>query len=176
MPTVTFLPSRKRLVLTLLGALAFVVLTGAMAIFQPTILTVLLAVVAVPFFGWAGALTVVRLGRRGPELIITDDGFKHRQLGWISWREVAVVIPRQMQTGASTQRFIEVVLHDPQAYLKQRPQSARLLGRGNMGLGYSPVTISANTLPNSIGEVLAAMQQRHERFLTAAAVPPPMSD
>ncbi|MEY9931068.1 hypothetical protein ABH926_005715 [Catenulispora sp. GP43] len=165
MPPTIFLPSRGRLVLLTLGALGFVVVSGGLAVADPGIRTVPVAVVAVPFFGYAGVLSALRLVRRGPELTVTDEGFEHRQLGRVAWSEVEVVAMRSFTVRATTKTVIEVVLHDPDRYLARRPASAKLLARTNERWGFSPVTISAVALPDSLEEVLAVMQQRHQQFL-----------
>lgn len=173
MPPIVYMPSRKRLVLALFGALAFVFIGAGGVIARPTVLTVVVAATAVPFFGWGSVLFVIRLVRRRPELTVTDEGFDHRQLGRIAWHEVESVVPAEYSpTGRITHRFVEVRLHDPQAYLARRPPAARMLARSNMAMLFSPVTISAITLSRPFAEVLLEMQQRHKQFQAAAEAPP----
>ncbi|MFE0510313.1 STM3941 family protein [Streptomyces sp. NPDC058964] len=157
----TYPPSVRRALLVALGSAVFVALGIWMLIGHSTLKATLTGAVAVPFFGLCGCVAIGRLARRRPELELTGDGLTHAMLGPIAWAEIAAVGIREIKVRSSSQRVIELVLHDPGAYLARAPRFARIAGKANLRLGYSPATIAATTLPVGVDEVLEAMRRHH---------------
>ncbi|MXM66828.1 hypothetical protein GR925_26210 [Streptomyces sp. HUCO-GS316] len=122
---------------------------------------VLFGALAVAFFGLTAGVAIGRLARRRPELVLDSKGLTHVMLGSISWTEIAAVGIREIKSQSSTQRVIELVLHDPAAYLARAPRMARITGKANRRLGFSPANISATTLPVDVNEVVRAMRRHH---------------
>jgi hypothetical protein len=160
-PRTAYPSSIRRTALVALGSIVFVVLCAWALLGHSSIKAVLAGAVGVPFFGLCAAVAIGRLVRRRPELVITGEGVTHAMLGSISWTEIAAVGIREIKVSSRPQRMIELILHDPGAYLARAPRMARITGKANLRLGYSPATISATTLPVGVDEVLAAMRHHH---------------
>ncbi|MFJ3233874.1 STM3941 family protein [Streptomyces sp. NPDC086787] len=149
------------MLLVTLGSAAFVAMGCWMLLAGDSVKATLVGAAAVLFFGLCGSISLGRLMRRGPELVLTDDGLTHVMLGPIAWTDLAGVGIREIHVRSTSQQVIELVFHDPAAYLAQAPRMARVAGRANLRLGCSPANIAATTLPVSLGEVLAAMRHHH---------------
>jgi len=160
-PETTFPSSIGRTSLAALGSIVFVALGVWLLIEHATLKATLGGAAAVLFFGLCACLTIGRLLRRRPELVLTAEGLTHVMLGSIGWSQIAAVGIREIKVRTGSQRVIELVLHDPAAYLARAPRMARIAGRANLRLGYSPATISAITLPVGLDEVVAAMRRHH---------------
>jgi hypothetical protein len=160
-PETTFRSSKGRTSLVALGATVFVVLGAWMVIDHTTVKATVVGAVTVLFFGLCDCLAIGRLLRRRPELVLTGEGVTHVMLGSIGWTEIAEVGIREIKVRSSTQRVIELVLHDPVAYLARAPRMARIAGKANLRMGFSPTNISATTLPVDAETVVAAMRRHH---------------
>lgn len=163
-PETSYPSSVRRTALMLLGSVAFVAAGVWMLIVHSSIKMDVGGAVAVPFFGLGVIAFANRLVRRTPELVISSAGIVHFRFGSIPWSEVDHVTVRHVNTRASTQRFIELVLRDPAGYLAQAPRSARMQAAANRPFGYGPVQISTNTLPVTLEEVLAAMHRHNPQL------------
>ncbi|WP_228718578.1 STM3941 family protein [Kitasatospora acidiphila] len=161
LPPTVYPSDKRRVVLMLLGALAFVALGVGLLIWHGSVKAVIGGVLAVPFFGACAVLYGIRLVKGRPELIIDQAGVEHAQLGRIAWQEIAGLRIREMTVRSAKQRFIELLLHDPAGYLARAPRLVKMTASGNRGLGFGPANISANTLPVGSEEVIAAML-RHQ--------------
>ncbi|WP_258053335.1 STM3941 family protein [Streptomyces sp. Ru72] len=157
----TYPSSLRRTSLTAFGSLAFVALGVWLLIDHATLKGVLAGAAAVLFFGLCACVAIGRLLRRRPELVLTGEGLTHVMLGSIRWTEIAEVTVREIRVRSTSQRVIELVLNDPDAYLARAPRTARIAGKANLRFGYSPATISATTLPVDLDEVVAAMRRHH---------------
>src|SRR5258708_7702021 len=126
-PTVYQAPLRRAVLLTL-AALGFVAACAWLLVsHRNNIRADIAGVVGVPFFGLAAATLIYRLIRRRPELVINDEGFAHRTWGRVAWSEIRAVGIREIKVRTSTQRMIEVVLHDPDRHVVGAPMAARTL-------------------------------------------------
>ncbi|MFJ3310025.1 STM3941 family protein [Streptomyces sp. NPDC086549] len=160
----TYPTSIRRTLLVALGSAVFVALGTWMLIDHSTPKATVGGAAAVLFFGLCGCVALARIVRRRPELVLTGDGLTHVMLGPIAWTEIAAVGIREVNVRSSSQRMIELILHDPGAYLARAPRFARISGKANLRLGYSPANISATTLPVSLDEVLEAMRRHHPQL------------
>jgi hypothetical protein len=119
-------------------------------------------VLCIPLGLGAGLFMVGRLIWRKPELVLTGDGLDHRQSGHFAWDEVAHARIFVQRTSAfSTMRYVQLGLHDPQAYFARSPRRIRLLAKLNQKLGYGTVNLPESMLGASAEQVLTAM--RHYR-------------
>ncbi|MCC9306256.1 hypothetical protein LN042_03880 [Kitasatospora sp. RB6PN24] len=165
LPPTVYPSDKRRVALMLLGSVAFVVLGVVLLTWHGSVKAVIGGALAVPFFGLCAVLYTIRLTKGRPELVIDHAGLEHVQLGRIGWQEIAGVRIREVTVRGARQRFIELLLHDPAGYLARAPRMVKMTASGNRSLGFGPASISANTLPVGLEEVLAAML-RHQLRLT----------
>lgn len=169
LPPTAIPASVRRVSLMLIGSIAFVAAGVGFLIVHTSLKADIAGAVAVPFFGFCAVLLAARLIKRTPELVITNEGLSHRSCGTVSWEQISHVAIRTIRVRTTSQRMIEVVLHDPSAYLATAPRLARVTANANMRMGYSPYNISANTMPASLEQVLAEMTRHHPSLRVAAA-------
>ncbi|MER6128622.1 STM3941 family protein [Streptomyces sp. NPDC001795] len=160
-PGTTYPSSIRRTSLVALGSIVFVALGAWLLINHASLKGTLAGAAAVLFFGLCACLAIGRVVRRRPELVLTSEGLTHVMLGSIGWTEIAAIGIREIKVRSSSQRVLELVLHDPAAYLARAPRMARIAGKANLRMGYSPANISATTLPVDLNEVMATMRRYH---------------
>ncbi|MFF4341463.1 STM3941 family protein [Kitasatospora sp. NPDC001540] len=166
-PTV-YHSSRRKAWLLLAMAVAFVAAGVAFLVAHSTVEMTVAGAVAVPFFGTGVVLLMCRLGSGRPELVIDAGGLEHFRLGRFEWAEIAAVRLRVQQVRRTTsQRFLELVLHDPDTYLARAPRLVRATAGMSLRLGFGPANIPVNTLPVTPEAVLAAMKQHHPELVVA---------
>ncbi|MFD3703469.1 STM3941 family protein [Nocardia sp. NPDC058658] len=109
--------------------------------------------------GLASMLFLIgRLIWRRPELVLTGDGLDHRQSGSLAWDEVAHArIFVQRPTAYSKVRYVQLGLHDPEAYLARSSRRIRLLAGLSQKLGYGTVNLPESMLGAPAEQVLTAM-------------------
>lgn len=163
-PETSYPSSVRRTALMLLGSIAFVAAGVWMLIVHSSLKMDVGGALGVPFFGLAAVVLANRLVRRAPELVISGAGIVHFRYGSIPWSQVDYVTVRHVNTRASTQRFIELVLRDPAGYLAQAPRSARMQAAANRSFGFGPVQIGTTTLPVTLEEVLATMHRHNPQL------------
>jgi hypothetical protein len=86
---------------------------------------------------------------------------EHVRLGRFGWDEIAAVRIREQHVRNTSQRFIELVLHAPDAYLTRAPRLVRSTASMNARLGFGPAIMATNTLPVPPEEVVEAMRRHH---------------
>jgi len=156
----TVYPLAKRRVWTMLaGSLAFVAVGVVFLVAHSTVKMTVAGALAVPFFGFCAVLIVQRLRRDRPELLLDDAGVEHVRLGRFGWNEIAAVRIREQRVRNTSQRFIELVLHDPDAYLARAPKLVRSTASMNARLGFGPASMATNTLTVPPEAVLDAMRR-----------------
>ena len=100
-------------------------------------------ILCVAFFGLTTALSVRRLFRRAPGLVLNARGVTDNTTavaaGFVPWADIADV-----RTG--TMGFLYLVLRDPEAFLQNIPPVQRAVMRMNGRIGLSPVVLTASTL------------------------------
>ncbi|MQS12956.1 hypothetical protein F7Q99_11795 [Streptomyces kaniharaensis] len=148
----------------LLASTAFTVGGVVLLMQHATVKGTIGGALAAPFFGACAVLLVRRLIRNRPDLILDAHGLEHVQLGRIAWTEIAAVRIREMRIKSGVQRFIEVVLHDPAAYLVRAPRVVRATAAANRSLGFGPASIPATTVTARLEDVVAAMHRYHPRL------------
>ncbi|MGW2716655.1 STM3941 family protein [Streptomyces sp. NPDC001492] len=143
----------------LAGSLVFVAVGIAFLAAHSTLKMTVAGALAVPFFGLCSVLILQRLLRDLPELVLDDAGVDHVRLGRFGWDEIAGVRIREQRVRNTSQSFIELVLHDPDAYLARAPKLVRSTASMNVRLGFGPATLATNTLPVPPEAVLDAMRR-----------------
>lgn len=165
LPSIVYTPSRKRVVPLFLGSLAFTALAAVLPFTPGHPLKAWVAfVLGVPFFGFCAVLYATRLFDRRPELTITDAGFESRRWGAVPWGEVEIVKVYLQSVRGRTFEYVEVVPKDAAVTLAHVPRGGRLSLKVNRRFGDN-MLITTNVLPASTAEVLARMQEAHQRFL-----------
>ncbi|AJE41305.1 hypothetical protein CP978_15905 [Streptomyces nodosus] len=146
----------------LAGSLVFVALGIVFLVAHSTVTMTVAGALVVPFFGFCSVSIVQRLLRHGrPELVLDDAGVDHARLGRFGWDEIAAVRIREQRVRNTSQRFIELVLHDPDAYLARAPKLVRSTASMNARLGFGPANMTTNTLPVPPEAILDAMRRHH---------------
>lgn len=164
-PTVYPLPKGRAWAL-LAGSLVFVAMGAAFLIVHSSVKMVIAGALAVPFFGLCTVIVLQRLRRDRPELTLDGAGLEHVQLGRFTWDEIAAVRIREQRVGTTSQRFIELVLHDPDAYLARAPRLVRSTASMNARLGFGPANMPTNTLPVPAEAILDAMRRHRPGLVT----------
>jgi hypothetical protein len=165
LPSIDYTPSRKRVVRFFLGSLVFTAIAAVLPFTPGHPLKAWFAfVLGVPFFGLCTVFYATRLFDRRPELTITDAGFESRRWGAVPWSEVEIVKVYVQFLRGRTYKFVEVVPKDAAVTLAHVPRGGRLSLKVNRRWSDN-ILITTNVLPAPIDEIVARMQEAHQRFL-----------
>ncbi|MEU6555226.1 STM3941 family protein [Streptomyces sp. NPDC046915] len=159
LPPTIYPLAKGRVWAMLAGSLVFVALGIVFLVAHSTVKMTVAGALAVPFFGFCTVIIIQRLLRGRPELVLDDAGVDHVRLGRFGWDEIAAVRIREQRVRNTSQWFIELVLHDPDAYLARAPKLVRSTASMNARLGFGPANMATNTLPVPPGAVLDAMRR-----------------
>ncbi|MET7685918.1 STM3941 family protein [Streptomyces sp. NPDC005423] len=159
LPPTVYPLAKGRVWAMLVGSLVFVALGIVFLVVHSTVKLTVTGAVAVPFFGFCSVIIFQRLLRDRPEMVLDDAGVDHARLGRFGWDEIAAVRIREQRVRSTSQLFIELVLHDPDAYLTRAPKLVRHTASMNARLGFGPATMATNTLLVPPGSVLDAMRR-----------------
>lgn len=129
------------------GSLFFVALGIVFLVGHSTVKMTVAGVLAVPFFGFCSLVLARRLLRDRPELTLDDAGVDHVTPGLFGWDGIAAVRIREQRVRNTSQRFIELMLHDPDAYLARAPKLVRSSASMNARLGFGPPTCRRTPCP-----------------------------
>ncbi|MFI6224674.1 STM3941 family protein [Nocardia salmonicida] len=162
-PATFYYPSIPRSMAMITLSAVFVALGVWIVLSDDAPLVPLIAgVLCIPLGLGAGLVFVGRLIWRRPELVLSNDGLDHRQSGRFTWDEVAHArIFVQRTSALSKVRYVQLGLHDPEAYFARSSRRIRLLAKLNQKLGYGAVNLPESMLGASAEQVLTAM--RHYR-------------
>ena len=110
----------------------------------------------VALFGFGVGISLVRFFRRGPQLIVSDEGLDDRRFGAgvVPWREIAALCIRATRS----QRFLCVDVVDEAALLARVPRMRRWLVAGNSLIDFPRWTISFADLTPGLDEVWAHLE------------------
>lgn len=164
--------SRSKLVLVMIGAIAFVAVSAWMwvAASQQTDassqLIQVLAVVGGLFFGACALYAVVKCFDRRPGLILDPQGIVDHSsalaVGLIPWHEILEVqVVRVMN-----QKFLSILVSDPEKYLNRGGLMGRLFNSLNSQSFGSPINISSNALRIDFQELLEIVTTYRDRYGT----------
>jgi hypothetical protein len=159
LPPTVYPLAKGRVWAMLAGALVFVAVGVYFLIAHSSVKMTVAGVAAVAFFGFCAVLIAQRLVRDRPELVLDDTGVEHVQLGRFRWEEIAAVRIREQHVRNTSQRFIELVLHYPDAYVARAPRLVRGTASMNARLGFGPANMPTNSLPVPPEAVLDAMRR-----------------
>ncbi|MFK4221391.1 STM3941 family protein [Streptomyces sp. NPDC020880] len=161
MPPTAYRLAKGRVWAMLAGSVVFVALGVVFLVAHSSVKMTVAGVLAVPFFGLCSVIIIQRLLRNRPELVLDDAGVDHVTLGRFTWDEIAAVRIREQRVRNTSQRFVELVLHDPDAYLARAPKLVRRTASMNARLGFGPANMATNTLPVPPEAILDAMRRHH---------------
>jgi hypothetical protein len=159
LPPTVYPLAKGRVWAMLAGSLVFVALGIAFLLAHSTAKMTLGGALAVPFFGLCAVVIARRLFTDRPELVLDDTGVDHVRLGRLDWDQIAAVRIREQRVRNTSQRFVELVLHDPGAYLARAPKLVRSTASMNARLGFGPAVMATNTLPAPPEAILDAMRR-----------------
>lgn len=124
------------------------------------------------FFGAAALLLVRKLFDRRPGLIVDAEGIVDNAsgiaAGRIPWDDILGFEQRRIYN----QRLLSVLLKNPDAYVARSGALRRLLQRGNLAMGYSPVMLSSNALSVDFDTLFALLQAAHAQVQAQGAAAP----
>lgn len=154
--------SRKKMMWAILGCLALVLASAVIATQGPPLAIVIGVVGLVTFLGF-GVTWVVLSRRKGPGLVVDDEGFDDRSsavaVGRVPWSDVRGL----SEWTASGSSSVVVHVADPDVYLVRLPWLARRLARVNVAMAGSPVTIASTGLDIDHERLFALLQEGLER-------------
>jgi hypothetical protein len=159
LPPTVYPLAKGRVWAMLAGSVVFVAVGIVLLVAHSTVKMTVAGALAVLFFGFCAVLIIQRLLSDRPELVLDDAGVDHVRLGRFGWDEIAAVRIREQRVRNTSQRFIELVLHDPDAYLARAPKLVRSTSSMNARLGFGPANMATNTLPVPPEAVLEAMRR-----------------
>jgi len=161
LPPTVYPFAKGRVWAMLAGSFVFVALGIVFLVVHSTVKMTVAGALAVPFFGFCSVIFIQRLFHGRPELVLDDAGVDHVSLGRFGWDEIAAVRIREQRVRNTSQRFIELVLHDPDAYLARAPGLVRRTASMNARLGFGPANMATNTLTVPPDQALDAMRRHH---------------
>ena len=130
---------------------------------QP-ILYRLLGLLAILFFGFCGLFAARKLQDRAPGLIISEEGITDNSSavpgGLIPWEDITEV----KEAGAMDQRFIMLILRNPEDYINRHKGLKRSFVAANFRNYGSPVAISASGLKCSNKELKETLLENFRRY------------
>lgn len=163
--------SRTKLILLLIGALAFVAIgcwlwtadprTGYNPVYMKCS-----AVLGIVFSGLCGIYICIRLFDRRPGFIIDDEGFIDNSsavaAGRVPWSDILAIRTIEI----NLQPILVIYVADPQKYMERDGAFTRMLKRANLIMVGSPVTISTSGLNihfNQLGQLLIEGVEKYHR-------------
>ena len=160
-------PHRGKLLLVLLGAVAFVAIGVFFLWYRDVsiigrIEMILVGVASILFFGLVALYVVYRLVWRRPALIIGPEGIVDRAsvigVGRLSWSEVAYIEAYRFRE----QPMLGVYPRDLEAMLARLPGWHRRVIRLNLALGCAPVNLPQVTLPGTTDDLARLIASRFD--------------
>ncbi|MEL7296582.1 MAG: STM3941 family protein [Pseudomonadota bacterium] len=169
--------SKGKMLLLLIGALAFVAMGIWMLTlsgddirmgrrFNNPIFVKAIGIVAIVFFGYCAFFAFRKLLDNAAALVISSEGLVDNASGLapgvIRWSEITDIGEYMVQR----QRFIAILLVDPEAFVEKSGRLARMLARANASMSGTPVNIPTNALRIDHEELLSLL---HERWSASRA-------
>lgn len=166
--------NKSRIFATLIGAFSFVAVGFVMIFFAAysermhpieKVLLVVVGLISILFFGFAGISISRKFTDPSPGLIIDEYGVTDNSSGlssgFIHWENIAQVNSINMVN----QQFVVIILYDPEEIIDHYTKTlSKMAARKNLQLSGSPVNISANSLKCSHDELLFLLQQHLTEF------------
>ncbi len=176
--------SKTKLILSFLGAIVFVGLGIWLITTEPPeslrisifsiinftitntkLFFICIGLLSILFFGSCAFFILKKLRDNSPGLIITEEGVTYSpsatSVDFIPWEDVIAI----EEIKISHQKFINLVLKDPQAYIdKQKSAFKRKTMKMNYNMCGTLVSISAISLKCSYKELKAMLEQKFVEF------------
>ncbi len=163
---VVIYPSRSKMLLILLGSIAFVVAgiwigTSHMGQELPVWKVIIASYIGVPFFGFCGFYAAYRLAIRRPALEIDSTGITDAAsaLGArrLSWDEVDHVV---LYTYLG-QEMLGIIPRDLDTFLSRQPAIRRSLTKLNLALGCAPINVPQVGLSMKVADLTSLLHTRY---------------
>jgi hypothetical protein len=157
-------PSRTKLLALLAGAVAFCAVVIPMwnsKSIEPRII----AIAAWALFGLGSLFLLWKILKYTPSLIVNHLGVFDNSSAYgayfLRWEEIDSIYIGEMAVSSSRQRFLAINLKDPDEFLSRQGALRAILLRASMKLVGTPVmTISANTLPVTLEQLISVMEAK----------------
>ena len=166
--------SKSKLSLMAIGSIAFIVSGVNFALspsrfvsslFRSPSMIFISGITAIIFFSFVGYYLLKKLFDKTPGLIISDKGIVDNSgalsAGFIPWSDIKGI----KETIVAKQKFITVVVRNPQFYIHRQPTRLKrwLMKRNYQWFG-SAIGISANGLKYNYDELKALIQTEFEKY------------
>ena len=168
--------SNYKLVIMLLGSMLFIGLgiwfqylavdppVFSFPLLSQPIVYRLLGLLAIMFFGFCGLFAARKLQDRTPGLIISEEGIADNSSGipsgMIPWEDITEI----KEAGAMNQRFMMLMLRNPEDYINRHKGIRRNFVAANFKSYGSPIAISANALKCSNKELKETLLEYFQRY------------
>ena len=162
--------SKTKLVLALLGSLAFVALSiwiGSIADTQTRYNPLYMkgvAIVGVAFAGLCGIYICFKVFDTRPGLIIDKEGIVDNSsavaFGRIPWEDIVGLKVGEV----AGQKFVTIEVNEPQKYIEQGSSWKRMMNAANMKMTGSPINISSNALRLKFDDLLTVLTDALETY------------
>lgn len=158
-----FYPPRVQLVLMALGSLLLAGVGYLASMSDMAWLSVLGWLVVVVFLATT-AVVLARALRPGPTVVLNADGIVDRTTlaptGLVRWEEITVVRKREIGRGRGSERLLEVVLEDRDAFFARSRTPLRRLADGyRRALKHADVSIPGSMVSGPIQQVIDELQR-----------------
>jgi hypothetical protein len=165
--------SKSNVILLLLGALAFVgaslwiwFIADTQTRFNPLFVKGI-AIVGVVFFALCAFYSCVKVFDGKPGLIIDKEGIVDNSsavaAGRIPWIEISELRVAEI----AGQRFVTILVSDPQRYVGRSGSLRRMLNAANLKMTGSPINISSNSLAIKFDELQQVLKEAFEKHSEA---------
>jgi hypothetical protein len=122
------------------------------------------AIAGVSFFGLCAIYGCFKVFDTRPGLIIDDQGFVDNSsavaAGRILWDEVVSLNVSEI----AGQRFITILVVDPQKYVERGNFFGRMLNAANTKMTGSPINISSNSLRMKFDDLVQVLTEAFEKY------------
>jgi hypothetical protein len=158
-----FYPPRVQLLLMAVGSMVLVAVAYLASMSAMTWLSVL-GWIGVVVFAATTAVLLARGLRPGPTVVLNAEGIFDRTTlaptGLIRWEDITVVRKREIGRGRGSERLLEVVLEDPDAfYARPRTPMRRVADGYRRALKHADVSIPGSMVSGPIQTVIDELQR-----------------
>lgn len=165
--------SKGKLIMLLIGSIAFVAIGLWFAISPPPIhrgiskspiLIFIIGVVAILFFGFTAFMILKKLQDNKAGLIIDENGITDNasgiSAGHIPWKDIKEITTAQVMN----QKFVMIIVNNPDEYIGRQTNAIKRKGATINYKSYgSPISISANALKCEFDELKNILQIELEK-------------
>lgn len=166
--------SKKKMVLTLLGAIGFIALGLWFLIEPPKVnnpifgnptLIFVTGLASVLFFGLVAVAIIKKFPDNKPGLIINSEGIFDNSSGVSAGLVLWIDIDEIRTTQVMNQKFLMFIVKNPQLYIDRQ---TNVLKRKGMQMNFSsygsPISISANSLSANFDELQELLQNKLKKY------------